>query len=90
MARVPMLQILSKEWNPYKKENRGFHLAKIDFGVKKTSAGQVTVDYYPSHSDQVLGSLTLETSKYALVPLEEFQRLLWHPLYFNGEEIQYR
>jgi len=85
LARVPMIQILSKEWNPYKGENRSFHLSKIDFGVDRTSSGKVTVEYYPSHSDEILGELVLETSAYSLVPLEQFQRLLWHPLYFNGE-----
>lgn len=96
IARVPRINIKSKEWNPYKRENRGVNLLKIDFGVKKTSSGELTVDYYPSHSDESLfnaGNITgssvgtniLETYSYTLVPLEAKQRLLWHSLYFNGE-----
>lgn len=97
-ARVSRIDIQSKEWNPYKKENRAFHLAKIDFGVKntqlpegKTYGGQITVDYSPSHSDvsmledNVIGTGILETTPYPLDPLETRQRLLWHPIYFNGE-----
>ncbi len=91
-ARVPMLDILSKEWNPYKDKNMGVSINKIDFGVKKTTSGQVTVDYFPSHSDEILGSLVLETSPYTLVPLEQKQRLLWHPIYMNaeGDSVQIR
>ena len=92
ISRVPMIDIMSKEWNPYKDQNVGLHLAKIDFGVKRTTSGQVSIDYYPSHSEEVLGTLILETSAYALMPLEKQQRLLWHPLYFNaeGDSIQIR
>jgi hypothetical protein len=85
IARVPKLDILSKEWNPYKKDNRNFHLLKVDFGVKNTSAGQVTIDCYPSHSEDSLGTSILETTPYTLVPLETLQRLLWHAIYFQGE-----
>lgn len=103
ISRVYQLNILSKEWNPYKGKNRGFHLQRIDFAVKRTSLGQVTVDYYPSHSGlslltesqstgTAISTSILETTPYSLVPLESQQRLLWHPIYFNaeGDSVQIR
>jgi len=84
-ARVPRISIKSKEWNPYKDKNRAFHLSRIDFGVKRTSTGAVTVDCFPSHTDESLGTFILETSPYTLVPLEASQRLLWHPIFLEGE-----
>jgi hypothetical protein len=85
IARVPAINIVSKEWNPYKQQGRDFQLLKIDFGVEKTTSGQATIDYYPSHTNVVLGSNTLDTSPYTLIPLEASQRLLWHQIFFNGE-----
>jgi hypothetical protein len=101
MARVSNIQILSKQWNPYVDKDRNFYLAKIDFGVQKTTDGQITVDYYPSYTNvsmlggafntnSILGTGILETSPYPVVPLEAEQSQLWHPLYFQtqGESIQ--
>jgi len=98
VSRVSNIGILSKQWNPYDKTDRNVYLAKIDFGVQKTQAGQVTVDYYPSSSDLSLieqggplgtnsltGNNVLETFAYPTVPLEDVQTRLWHPVYFNGE-----
>ena len=95
-ARVSNIKILSKEWNPYIQSGQLVYLAKIDFCVQKTEAGELTVDYYPSSVDismideaegsgANLGTNILETSPYALVPLEEFQDRLWHSVYFQGE-----
>jgi VCBS repeat-containing protein len=101
IARVSNIRMLSKQWNPYVKDDRNFHLAKIDFGVFKTTNGQITVDYYPSYTEfsmltqasgnsMILGNGILETSAYPLYPLETMQTLLWHPIYFqtDGEAIQ--
>lgn len=96
IARVPKIEIMSKEWNPYKDKSRDFQLVKIDFGVKRTTSGQITVDYFPSHTQDSLvdqagvtgsdiGTNILETTPYSLVPLEALQRLLWHSIYFQGE-----
>lgn len=95
-ARVSNIQIKSKQWNPYIDQDRGFYLAKIDFGVIKTVTGEITVDYYPSSTDipmiqegmdsgSILGNNILETRPYSqnLYPLETFQELLWHPIYFQ-------
>lgn len=97
-ARVSNIQILTKQWNPYVDKSRNVYIAKIDFGVQKTSSGQITVDYYPSASelsmlDQATGTAAiqgtgvLETSPYdpLYYPLEQVQDRLWHPIYFQTE-----
>jgi hypothetical protein len=97
-ARVSNIQMLSKQWNPYVDKSRDVYLAKIDFGVQKTSAGQVTVDYYPSATELSMlqegadtgtlqGTGVLETSPYNPIyyPLEQYQDRLWHPIYFQTE-----
>lgn len=52
VSRVSNIGILSKQWNPYISQGRNFYLAKIDFCIDKTSNGEVTVDYFPSGSNQ--------------------------------------
>lgn len=97
-ARVSNIQILTKQWNPYVDKSRNVYIAKIDFGVQKTSAGQITVDYYPSASElsmidegtgtgAIQGTSVLETSPYdpLYYPLEQVQDRLWHPIYFQTE-----
>jgi len=64
--------------------------------------GQITVDYYPSSSSvsmigggvqsgAIMGNSILETYPYPNVPLEAYQDLLWHPVYFQtqGQFIQF-
>ena len=102
-ARVSNYNILSKQWNPYITDNQNVHIQRIEFGVEATSAGQVTVDYYPSATEismlqagidtgAIMGSGVLETSPYdpLYYPLEQFQNRLWHSVYFqsSGECIQ--
>lgn len=103
IARASNINILSKQWNPYLNRGQNFYLAKIDFGVQKTTNGQVTVDYFPSASEasmltdaaatgSIQGTGALETKPYSPVyyPLEQQQDRLWHPVYFQveGECIQ--
>ena len=104
LARVSRIDIESKQWNPYDKDGKNVYIQKIDFAVQKTAAGQVTVDYFPSSSDESMlmtavpdvltGNGVLETSAYpaTLYPFEQFQDRLWHPVYFQalGECIQIR
>lgn len=96
LARVSNINVISKQWNPYVSRDRNVYLAKIDFAVQSTPAGQITVDYFPSSSSvsliqggtangSIMGSSILETSPYTLVPLESTQERLWHPVYFQGE-----
>jgi len=103
-ARVSNVQITTKQFNPYVKQDRGVYVAKIDFGVTKTPQGQITVDYFPSStpvsmiqggfaSGAILGNSILETSAYDpnIYPLEQYQDLLWHPIYFqtSGTFVQF-
>lgn len=103
IARVSNINILTKPYNFYVDKGRNSYIAKVDFLVDKTSDGEVTVDYFPSYSTisllddgsatgALLGSGVLETSPYALVPLENEQEQLWHPIYTQaeGEGIQLR
>lgn len=101
LARVSNIQILSKQWNPYVNSGKNVYIYKMDFLVDKTDSGEVTVDYYPSSTElsmiaqgqatqSIMGTGVLETSPYALVPLEQVQTRLWHSVYFqaDGESIQ--
>lgn len=96
VARVSNYNIKSKQWNPYIKAGRDVFVAKIDFGVSKTSSGQVSIDYFPSSSNismvaaaqatvSSLGNNVLETSPYVNATLENYQTRLWHPVYFQSE-----
>ncbi len=102
-ARVSNINFLSKQWNPYVKEGRNVYLSKIDFGVEKTSDGEITIDYFPSATqlsmldeggplgtNSIVGNNILETFPYPTIPLEQAQQRLWHPIYFqaDGECIQ--
>jgi hypothetical protein len=102
-ARVSNIQILTKQFNPYIKQGNDVTIGKVDFGIKKTVNGQITVDYYPSatnlsmvtagqSSGSILGNNILETSPYDPIyyPLEQQQERLWHSIYFQsyGECIQ--
>lgn len=97
-ARVSNIGILSKQWNPYSKDGRDINLSRIEFFVAKTSAGQITVDYFPSATELSMvqeggpdgtetnvGTNVLETFPNALYPLENAQTRLWKTVYFLGE-----
>jgi hypothetical protein len=101
LARVSNYNILSKQYNPYVDKGRNVYISKIDFGVQRTTNGQVTVDYYPSSTElsmlqtgivnnSILGDGVLETSPYTFVAIEALQDRLWHQIYFqsDGECIQ--
>lgn len=60
-ARVSNIELETKQFNPYMKDDRNLYLHKIDFAVQKTgqviqnedgtytiTGGQITVDYFPS------------------------------------------
>lgn len=102
-ARVSNIQIITKNFNPYVEENRSVYVAKADFAVQRTADGEITVDYATSSaplpmisageaSGSILGTSVLETRPYdpVLYPLEQYQDLLWHPIYFqsSGEFIK--
>jgi hypothetical protein len=69
--------------------------------VPITPGAQILVDFYVSSSDQaqvgqaiatgtLVGTSILETTPYALYPIESTQDRFWHSIYFNaqGENIQ--
>lgn len=103
LARVSQIDIITKQFNPYVGNDRNMYLHKVDFAVEKTTAGAITVDYYPSSTElsmltagegsgSIMGTGVLETFPYALYPLENVQQLLWHPVYFqtDGQFVQLR
>lgn len=96
LARVSRVEIQSKWFNPYLNQDRNFYLHKIDFGVDRTNAGEIEIDYYASTATlsmvteaeatgSILGTSILETSPYAatFAPLEQYQQILWHPVYLQ-------
>lgn len=101
LSRVSRIFAQSKQWNPYLKFGNNVTLNKIDFAVKKSSNGQVLVDYSPSATqlslvsegmvtNSQIGSNVLETYPYGpllnpIYPLESEQATLWHPIYFYGD-----
>jgi len=98
LARVSEIGIATKQYNFYTPHDRNVFLPKVDFMVDRTTNGQITVDYLISSSIEemieqgeatgaLLGSGVLETSPYsaALVPFEQTQTRLWHPVYFQAE-----
>lgn len=102
-ARVSQIDILTKRYNPYIDKGLNVSIDSIDFAVRRTTYGQLTVDYYSSASDvsmvdsgiisgSILGTNILETSPYALVPFEYSQDVLWHKVYCasDGNGIQLR
>lgn len=103
VGRVSNIDILTKQYNFYVDQGYNAYISKVDFLVDKTATGQITIDSFVSSSDvsllddgfdsgALIGTGILETSPYALVPLEASQSRLWHPLYLQaeGECIQLR
>jgi len=103
VARVSKIDIYSKQYNFYQSQGRNAYISKIDFNVDKTEHGAITIDYFPSSSNVSmldeglitgarLGTGVLETSPYALQPLETAQDYVWHPVFLqaDGTSIQLR
>ncbi len=94
IARVSNINIYTKQYNPYDKLGRNVYLSKVDFLVDRTENGQLTVDYFSSSSTVssltdgftvIQGDGVLDTTPYALYPLEKYQDRLWHTSYLSGE-----
>lgn len=96
LALVSNIQLISKQWNPYLDNGQNVYVAKIDFGVLSTTTGEITVEYATStaqlamleegkDTNSIMGNGILETRPYVLVPLEQWQTRLWHPIYFQSE-----
>jgi len=102
LTRVTPIDFKTKQFNFYAEQGRNAYISKVDFLVDSTDAGQCVVDFLISSSDYsmltqnngpqaMVGTSILETSPYALVPFEDQQERLWHPVYFlaEGEYIQF-
>lgn len=98
-TRVSIINIASKQWNPYLPQGQGCFIQRIDFAVQNTPSTEITVDYAPSSTalsmiqagqaqNSILGTGVLEC--FAYNNLEVQQETLWHPVYFQtqGEFIQ--
>lgn len=95
-ALVSNIVIQSKQWNPYVNQDRNFYLAKIDFAVQRTDEGEVSV-FVATNSSSIelfsngqdtgaaVSTGVLETRPYDLVPYEQNQDRLWHPIYFQAD-----
>jgi hypothetical protein len=101
LARVSNIDVKTKQYNFYVQQGLNAYINKVDFYVDKTTDGQITVDYSVSSSNEslltegagngcLLGNGVLETSPYPLIPQENSQTRLWHPIYpfAQGEVIQ--
>lgn len=98
-TRVSVIDITTKQWNPYLPQGKNVFIQRIDFAVTNTPSTEITVDYAPSSSnlsmvqagtasDSIMGTSVLEC--FAYNALEVQQETLWHPVYFQtqGEFIQ--
>ncbi len=96
LTRVSRIDILTKQYNFYMDKSSNMHISQVDFLVDKTTAGEITVDYSTDSTslsmatEEVttscsLGSPVLETSPYALRPIEAAQERLWHAKYLQGD-----
>lgn len=105
ISLVTPIDFYTKQYNFYVDKGRNAYIAKVDFQVDKTVAGEITVDSFTSSSDQslvnfgelsgaLMGNGILDTKPYdvALAPLEQYQGRLWHSVYpqAEGEFIQLR
>lgn len=74
-ARVSNVQITTKQFNPYDKQDRNVFVEKANFFVQRTAAGVMTVDYSPSSTPlymiqegtatgAIMGTSLLETFPY--------------------------
>ncbi len=101
ITRVSEIEILTKQYNFYLKEGVNTRLFQVDFLVGRTALGEINVEPLISSSsrsmfndaidtDTLIGTSDLQTTPYALKPLESSQDRFWHSLYYQieGEFIQ--
>lgn len=98
LSRVSKISVKSKQWNPFISKGNAVYIPKISFCVKKTTYGEVLVDYSVSGADLsmvdesgaggtacILGDNILDTKALSLIPFESQQSTLWHSVSFQGE-----
>lgn len=93
-TRVSIIDITTKQWNPYLPQGKNVFIQRIDFAVTNTPSTEITVDYAPSSSNlsmittgtasnSIMGTGVLECFPYNT--LEVQQETLWHPVYFQTQ-----
>ena len=100
ISRVSNINIKTKEFNFYAKQNRNAYIPRVDFLVDTTPFGEIQANYYVSTSitemnedaaisGSLMGTGTLDTFAYnnapAPIPLEADATRVWHPVYFQGD-----
>jgi hypothetical protein len=86
IARVSQINIFTKQYNFYVKQDRNVNINRIDFQIDSTTNGQITVDIYPSSGALAVDSKVLDMTPYGtLYPYESEQTRLWHPIYPSAE-----
>lgn len=99
---VSNIMIKTKQYSFYSQDMSNSYTQRVAFNVNRTANGQITCDFYVSSGDlqmleeaQATGALVctgvVETSPYALTPIEDQQERLWHYVYLqaDGEYLQY-
>jgi len=106
IERITPFDIYTKQYNFYTKQGKNCFVPKVDYFMTKTTDGECTIDFFTSSQTTqalniaggstgtgcIVGTSVLETSPYALVPYEQLQERVWHPVYFqaDGETVQFR
>ena len=96
VSRVSQINMRTKQFNFYAKEGRNAIVEKVDFLVDKSVGGEITVNFYISTgapsmvsegtiSGALIGTSILDLDAYTLIPFEDVQSRVWHPLYFQAE-----
>ena len=102
VARVSNIQVLTKAFNPYDKDDSNVYVAKVDFLVTKTGqvnrdsngnvlsvdGGEITVDYYPSSTE--LSMIQAGTKTGAIMGNSVLETKPYSPIYYPIEEFQER
>lgn len=103
LAAVANPTIWTKQYNFYAQEGRNVAINKVNFLLKRTAAGEFTVDYNvnandtslltgsnPNNTNVNMGTNIVETSAYTDDDIEQNANRVWHPIYLfaDGAVIQ--
>lgn len=94
LARVSRIDILTKQYNFFAKENKDAFVQKVNFMVSRTDFGKILIDYFVSASSvsmvtdstvtgAILGTNVLNT--FPETVLETQQDRYWRMIYFQAE-----
>jgi hypothetical protein len=94
-ARVSNIQITTKQFNPYDKQDKNVYIAKVDFLVQKTAdfdplqaSPQITVDYSPSSTP--ISMIGDATATGAIVGNSILETAPYNPVFYPLESFQKR